>query len=234
MGAGLPPSHLTHPDRTEPLLAPSTGGVPTSAPESPSHSVSMPVRDFERLCREFLSVRRVKGRFLFLQQLCRSVDSAEILVNAKSMLRDTCWGFRQKRIATEGVDHNPKRFADQLVMEGAVLATACYYGLRPKPDLTPAYVQELGDAAKSLLWYGEDTENRRRWADGRALRHLGFALIGGYCNTSDFSVKNSRSFDHRGYPRLAGVPFDLAPQGPVRHKKSSVPHWTVAPETAEA
>ena len=120
-------------------------------------------------------------------------------------------------------------------MEGAVLATACYYGLRPKPDLTPDYVQELGDAAKRLLWYGEDTEHRRRWADGRALRHLGFALIGGYCNSTGFPVKKLHEVSTIDVVRdWMGDAFDLAPQGPVRKQQSSVPHWTVAPETAEA
>lgn len=236
MGAGLPSSLSTHTDRMG-SLQPSVGLVPVSSDPSRQNASSklvlLPVRDFEHLCRELCLGQDPDAETSFLTQFCRSVDSNEILVNAKSMLRDVCWGVRQKRVTSESVDHNPQRFADRLVMEGVVLATACYYGLRPRPDLHPAYVQELGDAAKSLLWRGEDTDKRRRWADGRALRHLGFALIGGYCNKTGFPVKKLHEVSTIEVVRdwMAGS-FDLAPEGPVRKQTSSVPHWTIAPETA--
>ncbi|MDD3183275.1 MAG: hypothetical protein PHD48_10810 [Alphaproteobacteria bacterium] len=212
--------------------------------------VSMPVIDFESLCTELCFRGSGDADVSPLTAFCRSVKSDVILVNRKKMFRDICWSFRAKRADQDGVDHDPERLADHFVMEGAVATTAYYHGLCGKPDVDSAYLQELGDEAKRLLWRGEDAEHRRRWlldasagggvvslsAQNSASWALGFALISGYCNHTEFPVRRLHEVSTIEVIRdwMAGD-FELAPDGPVRQKRpATVPHWTVSAQKANA
>lgn len=175
----------------------------------------------------------------------RPAPSGRLLVNAEKLFHKTCANFRTRRASLGAVDHNAGRFADQLVMEGGVAATAVHYGLIPPPVIDPAYLQELDDVAQNLLWYGHDPE-RCRWglnvpmgappAQGGGIWTLGFALVSGYCNQKQFPVKDLCRVSTNDVIRdWMGGDFALAPEGPPRQKRPFVPHWTIgAPRTAHA